>query len=257
MGRNGEANIFRSSMAGCGIYKTTDGGKTWAHKGLGDTSYHRPDTDPSLKQPGLYVAAGGHEWTTNTERGVYKTTDGGTNWQKVLYINDMTGAYDLAMDPSNPDILYATTWQRIREKWNDPRTKEDYTGSGIWKSTDGGTTWLQINKGLPQPNKRGRIGIAIAPSAPNTLYCLLDNYEMARESRPGEMDLYGRQKTGTIKGATVYRTDDQGATGLRSAALPLKPNVSWKDTPEPTAGCLVRYASIRKTRRKYTPWVCS
>jgi photosystem II stability/assembly factor-like uncharacterized protein len=215
----GEANIFRSSMAGCGIYKTNDGGKTWKNMGLEDThTIARILIHPADSRV-LYVAAGGHEWTSNPERGVYKTTDGGATWQKILYVNDMTGAYDLAMDPADPNILYATTWERIREKWMDPRTKEEYTGSGIWKSTDAGKTWIQINKGLPVPNRRGRIGIAVSASNPKVVYTLLDNYEMAREAKPGETDAYGRQKTGTIKGATVYRSEDKGNTWTQVSGL--------------------------------------
>ncbi|MFA6127672.1 MAG: hypothetical protein WC699_10230 [Bacteroidales bacterium] len=215
----GEANIFRSSMAGCGIYKTTDGGKTWKNLGLEDThTIARILIHPSDSRI-VYVAAGGHEWTTNPERGVYKTTDGGLSWNKILFVNDMTGAYDLIFDPSDPDIIYAATWQRIREKWNDPRTKDNYSGSAIWKSTDAGKTWVQINQGLPEPNRRGRIGIAASASNPNVIYALLDNYEMAREAREGEMDSYGRQKTGTIKGATVYRSDDKGANWKQVSGL--------------------------------------
>lgn len=215
----GEANIFRSSMAGCGIYKTTDGGKTWVNMGLEDSHtigrilVHPSNTDV------VYVAAGGHEWTSNTERGVYKTTDCGKSWQKVLYVNELTGAYDLAMDPGNPDILYAATWQRIREKWNDPRTKENYTGSGIWKSIDAGKTWNQINQGLPPANKRGRIGIAIAPSNPSVLYTLLDNYEVAFEAKEGQTDAYGRQRSAVIKGATVYRSTNSGASWEQVSGL--------------------------------------
>jgi photosystem II stability/assembly factor-like uncharacterized protein len=215
----GEANIFRSSMAGCGIFQTTDGGKTWKNMGLEDThTIARILIHPTDSRT-LYVAAGGHEWTTNPERGVYKTTDAGVTWQKILYVNDMTGAYDLAMDPSNPDIIYAATWQRIREKWNDPRTKENYSGSGIWKSIDAGKTWIQINQGLPEPNRRGRIGIAVSPSNPNVLYTLLDNYEIAREAKSSERDAYGRQRTGAIKGATVYRSDDKGITWKQVSGL--------------------------------------
>lgn len=215
----GEANIFRSSMAGCGIYKTTDGGKTWKNMGLADThTIARIIIHPTNTRI-LYVAAGGHEWTTNQERGVYKTTDGGLTWQKILYINDMTGAYDLVMDPADPDILYAATWQRIREKWNDPRTKPGYTGSGIWKSTDGGRTWKQINNGLPQADKRGRIGIDIARSNPNVLYAFLDNYEVAYKAREGDLDSYNRQRQDVIKGATLYRSDDRGETWTQVSGL--------------------------------------
>ncbi len=215
----GEANIFRSSMAGCGIYKTTDGGKTWVNKGLEDSHTIARILVSPANSDVVYVAAGGHEWTSNTERGVYKTTDGGKNWQKILYVNEMTGAYDLAMDPGNPDILYASTWQRIREKWNDPRTKDSYTGSGIWKSTDGGKTWNQINQGLPPANKRGRIGLAIAPSNPKVLYTLLDNYEVAYAAKEGERDAYGRQKSAVIKGATVYRSSNSGESWEQVSGL--------------------------------------
>ncbi len=121
----GEANIFRSSQAGIGIFKSTDAGQTWQHMGLADTyTIARIVVHP--QNPDIvYVAAGGHEWTENAERGVYKSIDGGKTWQKVLYINPKTGAMDLVMDPSAPDTLYAATWQRTRLKWNDPRNFPD------------------------------------------------------------------------------------------------------------------------------------
>ncbi len=206
----GEANIFRSSMAGCGIYKTLDGGKSWKNMGLENTNtigrvvIHPENTNI------VYVAASGNEWTTNPERGIYKTTDGGKNWEKVLYVDEMTGANDLVMDPSDPNTLYACTWERVREKWNDPRTYEDYSGSGIWKTTDGGKNWKQINDGLPEANKRGRIGIDISASNPNVLYILLDNYEVAYKAKAGQTDAYGRPKADVIKGASVYKSTNSG-----------------------------------------------
>lgn len=206
----GEANIFRSSMAGCGIYKTTDGGDTWKNMGLENTNtigrvvIHPENTDI------VYVAASGNEWTTNPERGVYKTTDGGKSWKKILYIDEMTGANDLVMDPSDPNTLYACTWQRVREKWSDPRTYEGYTGSGIWKTIDGGKNWEQINTGLPEADKRGRIGIDIAASNPDVLYILLDNYEVAYQAKAGDLDSYGRPKADVIKGACVYKSSNKG-----------------------------------------------
>ena len=206
----GEANIFRSSMAGSGIYKTTDGGKTWNHMGLAGThTIARIVIDPDNTDI-VYVAASGHEWTKNKERGIYKTTDGGKTWNKVLYVNDMTGANDLVMDPTNSNILYATTWQRIRKKWNDPRNEPDYSKSGIYKTIDGGKNWQPINEGLPSAKFRGRIGIDIAVSNPNVLYAFVDNYEIAHESYEGETDSYGRPKGGIIKGATIFRTDNKG-----------------------------------------------
>jgi photosystem II stability/assembly factor-like uncharacterized protein len=212
----GEANIFRSSHAGAGIWKTEDGGDTWRHMGLTETQtiarilVHPTNTDI------VWVAASGHEWTNNPERGVYKTTDGGESWARVLYVDEMTGAIDLVIHPDDPNTLYAATWQRVREKWNDPRNEADYTGSGIWKSTDGGERWTEINDGLPEPRYRGRIGIDISRSNPETLYAFVDNYEIAREADPDEaLDAYGRPRGGIIRGATVFRTDDGGGSWRR------------------------------------------
>ncbi|MCE4566835.1 hypothetical protein INQ51_21110 [Maribellus sp. CM-23] len=208
----GEANIFRSSNAGAGIYVSKDGGKTWAHKGLTNTNtIARILVDPNNSEV-VYVAAGGNEWTNDKERGVYKTTDGGTSWKKILYVDEMTGAYDLVMDPNDPNTIYASMWQRIRKKWNDPRTEADYKNTGLYKTTDGGKNWKEINTGLPQPNQRGRIGIDLCRAQPNTLYAFVDNYEKLAEdhSLNQEEDAYGRPSSGRIKGATVYRSDDAG-----------------------------------------------
>ncbi|HEY3383702.1 MAG TPA: hypothetical protein VGK32_18210 [Vicinamibacterales bacterium] len=208
----GEANIFRSSNAGVGIYKSTDAGKTWQHMGLAPThTIPRIVVHPTNPEI-VYVAAGGHEWTDNEERGVYKTIDGGKTWDKILFVNARTAANDLVMDPTDPNTLYATTWQRIRKKWNDPRNEAGYTGSGIHKTTDGGKTWTPINEGLPGAEFRGRIGIDVARSNPNVVYAFVDNYEIARQAKPGEMDSYGRPRQGTIKGAEIYRSDNKGQT---------------------------------------------
>jgi len=216
----GEANIFRSSQAGVGVYKSVDAGRTWQHMGLADT-YTIPrivihPTNPDI----VYVAASGHEWTTNSERGVFKTTDGGRTWQKILYIDEKTGAIDLAMDPADPNTVYAATWQRTRLKWNDPRNTADAAGSGIQKSTDGGRTWKPINTGLPLAKFRGRIGLDVCVSAPSTLYALVDNYEIAREPTAEEKaDPYGIPSSGYIKGATVYRSDDKGEHWVQVSGL--------------------------------------
>lgn len=209
----GEANIFRASMAGTGIYKSTDAGRTFTHMGLTDTQtiariiVH--PTNPDV----VYVAASGHEWTDNETRGVFKTTDGGRTWTKVLYKSPRTGAIDLVMDPADPNVLYAALWQRIRRKWSDPRVEPGYSESGVMKSTDGGTTWTDAAAGLPAPQFRGRIGLDIARSNPNVLYAFVDNYEEGRGPQQGERDAYGRPITnGRIKAAEVYRTDDKGRT---------------------------------------------
>jgi photosystem II stability/assembly factor-like uncharacterized protein len=215
----GEANIFRSSQAGCGVYKSTDAGKTWQHMGLADT-YTIPRIVIHPKNPDIvYVAASGHEWTFNPDRGVYKTTDGGKTWQKVLSVSSEAGAIDLVMDPKDSETLFAATWQRIRLRWNDPRNKPDYTGSGIHRSTDGGKTWKEINSGLPEPKHRGRIGIDIARSNPNVLYAFVDNYEIARAADSSRLDSYGRPMGAVIKGAMIFRSDDRGESWKQVSGL--------------------------------------
>lgn len=215
----GEANIFRSSNAGCGVFKTTDGGKTWNLTGLENTfTIGRIRVNPRNSDI-VYVAATGHEWTPNEERGLFRTSDGGKSWTKVLYVDQNTGAYDVVLDPGNPEIVYCTTWERMRLKWNDPRTFETIQNNGIWKSVDGGKTFSKINEGLPAPNKRGRIGIDIAVSNPKVLYAYVDNYETAYKATPGERDSYGRQRSDVIKGATIYRTDDAGLSWKQVSGL--------------------------------------
>ena len=216
----GEHNIFRSSQAGLGVFKSADGGRTWAHMGLADTNTIARIVVHPTNPDVVYVAAGGHEWTKNPDRGVYKTVDGGKTWDKVLFVNDETGGYDLVMDPRSSDTLYAAMWQRTRKKWNDPRTEADHTGSGIFKTTDGGKSWTPIDKGLPEARWRGRIGLDLCLTAPDTLYALVDNYEISREPTPQEItDSYGVPSSGFIKGATVYRSDDAGATWTQVSGL--------------------------------------
>ena len=205
----GEANIFRSSMAGSGVYKSTDAGETWTHMGLAGTHtiarivIH--PTNPDM----VFVASSGHEWTYNEDRGVYKTVDGGKTWERVLFINEQTGVIDLVMDPADPNTLYAATWQRIRKRWNDPRNEPDYTGSGIHKTTDGGATWTEINAGLPPAHFRGRIGLDVCRAKPEVVYAFVDNYE-PDSALAGQSDSYGRVRKGGIKGADLYRSDDKG-----------------------------------------------
>jgi photosystem II stability/assembly factor-like uncharacterized protein len=209
----GEANIFRSSQAGIGVYKSVDGGTTWNACGLENT-YTIPRIVIHPKNPDVvFVAASGHEWTDNPDRGIFKTTDGGKTWKKVLYVDDRSGAIDLVMDPADPATLYAAFWQRIRLKWNDPRNSAATSGSGLFKTVDGGETWKPINAGLPGPAARGRIGIDLCLSKPEVLYAFVDNYEIAREPTAEERtNVYGLPSSGIIRGATVYRSDDRGET---------------------------------------------
>lgn len=215
----GEANIFRSSNPGCGVWKTTNGGETWTHMGLEETfTISRilvHPTNPDI----VYVAASGHEWTENKDRGLYKTTNGGESWEKILYKGPESGVNDLVMDPRDPEILYATTWQRTRLKWNDPRTYDNHKNNGVWKTSDGGKKWERLSKGLPEPEYMGRTGIDVSKSNPDVVYAFVDDYEVAFIAEQGELDSYGRPKEDVIKGATLYRSNDAGATWNQVSGL--------------------------------------
>ncbi len=207
----GEANLFRASMAGVGIFKSVDGGRTFAHAGLTDSQTISRILVHPAKPDIVYVAASGHEWTDNETRGVFKTADGGKTWSRLLYKSPRTGAIDLVMDPGDPNTLYAALWQRVRRKWSDPRVEPGYDESGIWKTIDAGATWTEVGDGLPPAQYRGRIGIDISRSNPNVLYAFVDNYAEGRPPREGERDAYRRPiMESRIKSAEVYRTDDKG-----------------------------------------------
>src|SRR6187401_2460126 len=210
----GESNIFRSSYTGVGVYKSTDNAKTFQHMGLTDTGtigrivIHPTDANT------VYVASAGQEWMENEMRGVFKTTDGGKTWTTALKISQKTGVNDLAMDPKDPNTLYAAAWQRQRRKWNDPRVERGFDESLIYKSTDAGKSWTKLTNGLPASNVSGRIGLAVAASNPNVVYAFYDNYECdtrpaagGRGANPG-----GSAASCAIKGNQVYRSDDKGAT---------------------------------------------
>ena len=203
----GEANIFRASLPGIGMFKSVDAGKTWQHIGLENTSTIARVVVHPTNSSVVYVAAGGNEWSYNNERGVYQTTDGGKTWKKILGNDDKTGCIDLRMDPSDPNTIYASMWNRIRKRWSDP-VPED--GDYIYKTTDGGKTWKPLTNGLPDTKNTGRIGIDISRSNPNVIYAFVDNHEKKREPKEGELDPYGRIKEIVVKGVEVYRSNDKG-----------------------------------------------
>ena len=167
----GEQNNRQSTSWGNGVYRSVDAGSTWTHLGLTKTRHigrikvHPEDPDVA------YVAALGNLWVPSEERGVYKTTDGGETWTKVLFVSEYTGAVDLALDPENPDVLYAATYQRLRRTWG---FNGGGPGSGLYKTTDGGESWRELTSGLPEGDK-GRIGIALAPSDPDVLYATVEH----------------------------------------------------------------------------------
>jgi len=169
----GETEFRGNIMQGDGVYKTTDGGKTWTHLGLGETqAIAKIRVDPHNADI-VYVAAFGHPYGRNAERGVFKSTDGGKSWRKVLYRDDKTAAIDLALDPTNPNVIYAALWEAYRTPWS---MSSGGPGSGLFKSTDGGETWIEItrNPGLPQ-GVIGKIGVSVSPVDPNRVYAIVEN----------------------------------------------------------------------------------
>ena len=173
----GENNSSRSSYSGVGMYRSNDHGETWTYKGLPE-SHHigrivlHPG-DPNI----IYTAVTGHLYSPNSERGVYMSTDGGNSWSNILFVNPDCGAIDLVMDPNNSDVLYAAMWERNRRAWN---FTESGSGSGIYRTDDGGANWQLItdeNSGFPTGTGAGRIGLDIIDSNGETFVCaILDNY---------------------------------------------------------------------------------
>src|SRR5499426_1611785 len=183
----GETDVRSQISYGNGMYKSTDAGKTWAHIGLDDTrQIGRVIVDP--KNPDVvFVAALGHVYGSNPDRGVYRTRDGGATWQKVLFKSNDVGAIDLAFDPGDPQTIYAALWNTRRPPWSIYPPSYG-PGSGLYKSTDGGANWQQLTSGLPSDGL-GRIGIAVAPTNRSRVYAIVD-----------------------AKAGGLYRSDDAGAT---------------------------------------------
>jgi len=187
----GEVQLRGSITQGDGVYKSSDGGKTWRHLGLRETQavarIRIHPTNPDI----VYVAALGHPYGENEERGVFRSTDGGNTWQKVLYVSPKAGAVDLIIDRTNPKVLYASTWEVYRKAW------KMWGGGGdskLWKSTDGGDTWTDLtgNPGMP-PGPVGKIGVTVSPADPNRVWAIVEAAE-----------------------GGVFRSDDAGQTWERT-----------------------------------------
>ena len=178
---SGEQQNRQSSSWGNGIYKSENQGETWRSIGL-EKTYHIARVIIHPENPNIvFVAALGNLWNSSKERGVYQTTNGGKNWKKVLYIDDMTGVVDMAMDKNNPNILYAATYQRMRKAWG---FNGGGPGSGIYKTTDGGKTWNELTGGLP-PGDKGRIGLAASKTRSNIIYATIEHADSSGFYRSG------------------------------------------------------------------------
>lgn len=178
----GEVNSSRSSYAGNGVYKSSDNGKTWEYLGLPESHHigkiQLHPTDPNT----AWVAALGHLYSPNKERGVYKTVDGGKTWKLTLAVDENTGAVEMEMNPNNPNELYAAMWHRTRRGW---AFTESGPTSGIYKSTDGGNTWSFITapgSGFAEGKKLGRIGLSVYAQNPNIVYAVIDNYDTVADT---------------------------------------------------------------------------
>lgn len=198
----GESPVRGNVSHGDGVYKSVDGGKSWKHIGLSDSrQIGRVRIHP--KNPDIvYVAAMGHLWAANNERGVFRTKDGGKTWEKVLFRSDKAGAFDLILDPSNPNTIYATTWQIKRTPYS---LESGGEGSAIYKSNDGGDTWTDIskNRGLPA-GVLGKIGITVSPVNPNRVWAMVE-----------------------AKQGGLYRSDDGGETWQMTSNNPNLTQRPW------------------------------
>jgi photosystem II stability/assembly factor-like uncharacterized protein len=184
----GESWVRNSTSVGTGIYVSTNGGNSWTFKGLPDSERITRVAIDSYNPAVVYAAVQGHLWGPNEERGVYKSTDFGQSWKKILYVDENTGATDLVMDPQNSSILYAAMWEHRRSAHF---FNSGGPGSGLYKTTDGGVTWTKIHNGLPEGNF-GRIGIGLAPSNSDVIYISL---ECEKQEEKG-----------------IYRSSDGGAS---------------------------------------------
>ena len=206
---SGENNSSRSSYSGNGIYKSVDNGKSWDNIGLQE-SHHIGRIIIHPQNPDIiWVASLGHLYSSSNERGIYKSLDGGLTWTNKLYVNDYTGAIDLVIDENNPEILYASMWEKDRKAWNFDGSG---IGSGIYKSIDGGENWVEISggeSGFPDTEGTGRIGLDISRSNPNILFAILDNQDRREGSNNAENDDLTKDDLRSISTSDFLKIEDK------------------------------------------------
>src|SRR6187402_1534953 len=218
----GEANNRQTTSFGDGVYKTTDGGKTFTNIGLKETqAIARIVIDPKSPET-VYVASPGHLFGPNKERGIYKTTDGGKTWNQIKYIDPDTGFTDIVLDPANPSIIYASSYQRRRMgccfNGGGP-------SSGIWKSTDAGKNWTRVNGGGLPPGQYGRIALDVSRSNPNVVYAQIEAGDVGKPVRTGPGDDLAASEATPAGAAAVPQPGQQQAGGRgQPAATPAAAN---------------------------------
>ena len=204
----GESNVRNSVSPGGGVYKSTNGGASWTLMGLERTQHigrivvH--PTNPNI----VFVAALGHLWEANPDRGLYKTSDGGRTWRRVKFVDDSTGFVDVIMDPRAPNIILAASWQVRRSAYD---FASGGKGSGLWKSVDGGESWTEVRGGGFPTTTKGRIGLAIAPSDSRVVYASVEADSLRN----------GAQSRGSLSG--LYRSADGGQTWTRTSDVNTRP----------------------------------
>ncbi|MDP2053009.1 MAG: sialidase family protein, partial [Acidobacteriota bacterium] len=240
----GENNNRQSGSWGNGVYKSTDGGRTWKNVGLPNSKHiARIIVDP-VDHDIVYVAALGSLWGAGGERGVYKTTDGGLTWARILHVDDDTGATELVMDPSNNKVIYAATYQRRRATWG---FNGGGPGSAMWKSSDAGRTWTRLTEGVPAGHL-GRIGMDVYRSNPNILYAMIQHETESGTYRSDDAGLSWRKMSNTnprpmyfsqvridpnndlrvyVLGVQIHISDDGGKTFIENGALHSDHHAMW------------------------------
>ena len=259
---SGESTLRDSVGYGNGVYKSTDAGKTWTHLGLDDTQHiGKIAVDPRNANI-VFVAAIGHLYAPNADRGVFKSVDGGKSWRKVLFKNNDVGAVDVVIDPTNSRVVYACLWNTRRPPWY-TYAPTNGPGGGIFKSTDGGATWRQLTNGLPKEGI-GRSGIVVAPSKPGRLYAVVDCLVAdpnAPPPPPPPAGAGGRAGAQAPQGqGGFFRSDDAGASWTKMSGDPALWGRGWYFEklvvdPKDADTVYVPNVAVSRTRDGGNTWV--
>ena len=247
----GESTLRDSAGYGDGVYRSVDAGRTWTHVGLAETQHVGKIAVDPRNPDVLFVAAMGSLYAPSPERGVFRSRDGGRSWEKVLYKDDSVGAIEVVIDPSNPRVVYAGLWNTRRPPWF-VYAPSNGPGGGIYKSTDGGTSWQQLTAGLPT-GAIGRTGIAVAPSRPRRVYAVVDCLDPEPGAAPGPAAGGPSGQPAPPGQGGVFRSDDAGATWRKVSSDAMLWGRGWyfeKVTVDPKDPDLVYVPNIDVNRSR-------